>query len=105
MKRILPFAVLTLFASPLLISGEGRGTKIAFSVKSGTTITKTYETETELTLDGFDMTMNGQEPPMVPGMDMTVTGVTTTEVEGWAYFTFGCQPSAKTEPALHSLRL
>ena len=81
MKRILPFAVLTLFASPLLISGEGRGTKIAFSVKSGTTITKTYETETELTLDGFDMTMNGQEPPMVPGMDMTVTGVTTTEVE------------------------
>jgi len=81
MKRILPFAALTLFAAPLLISGEGRGTKIAFSVEPGSSITKTYETETELTLDNFDMTMNGQEPPMMPGMDMTVNGVTTFEVE------------------------
>lgn len=81
MKRILPFAVLTLLASPLLLSGERRGTKIAFSVEPGSTITKTYETETELTLDNFDMTMNGQEPPMMPGMDMSVHGVVTLEVE------------------------
>ena len=81
MKRILPFAVLTLLASPLLLSGERRGTKIEFSVEPGSTITKTYETDTDLTLDNFDMTMNGQEPPMMPGMDMTVHGVTTVEIE------------------------
>jgi len=81
MKRFLPFAVLTFLATPLLMSGEHRGTEIAFSVEAGSSITKTYEIETELTLDNFDMTMNGQEPPMMPGMDMTVHGVTTIEVE------------------------
>ncbi|MCH2106989.1 MAG: hypothetical protein MK291_10140 [Planctomycetes bacterium] len=80
MKRTLPLA-LVLFAAPLLISGERRGTEIAFGVESGSTITKSFEFETEMTLDNFDMTMNGQEPPMMPGMDMTVLTTINIEVE------------------------
>ena len=49
MKRTLPLA-LVLFAAPLLISGERRGTEIAFGVESGSTITKSFEFETESVL-------------------------------------------------------
>jgi len=81
MKRLLPLAALALFAAPLLVSGARRGTEISFGVESGSTITKTIEVENEITLDDFQMTMNGQAPPMVPGMDMTVIATTTIEVE------------------------
>jgi hypothetical protein len=72
MKHQILFAALTLAVSPLLISGEGRGTEIAFNVSSGTTLTKTFEVTTDVTMDSFDMTMNGQEPPMMPSMDLTL---------------------------------
>jgi len=81
MNRPLLLATLTLLATPLLVSGEGRGTEIAFHVEPGTSLTKTYVIETDITLDNFDMTMNGQAPPMVPGMQMSVSGVDTVEVE------------------------
>ena len=81
MNRPLLLSALTLLATPLLLSGEGRGTKIAFGVEPGTTLTKTFEIEMDLTLDSFDMTMNGQEPPMMPGMEMTLSSVTSIEVE------------------------
>lgn len=57
----------TLFASPLA------ETKIAFTVSEGATNTKAFKSTVELTLDSLDMTMNGQAPPMMPEMDMTVT--------------------------------
>ncbi|MCH2103758.1 MAG: hypothetical protein MK297_07100 [Planctomycetes bacterium] len=81
MKRTLSLAALAILASPLLISWERRGTEISFAVKSGSTLTKSFEFETEMTLDNFDMTMNGQEPPMMPGMDMTVLTTINIEVE------------------------
>ena len=81
MKRLLLLSSLTLLVTPMLLSGLDRGTKIAFTVAPGTTLTKTYEMKEELTLDAFDMTVNGQAPPMVPEMDMSITGTTTMEIE------------------------
>jgi hypothetical protein len=81
MKHQLLFAALTLTASPFLISGESRGTEIAFSVSSGTTLTKTFEVTTDVTMDSFDMTMNGQEPPMMPGMDLSIRSELTMVFE------------------------
>jgi len=81
MKHQILFAALTLAASPLLISGEGRGTEIEFSVSSGTTLTKTFEITTDVTMDSFDMTMNGQEPPMMPTMDLSLRSEVTMVFE------------------------
>lgn len=81
MKHQILFAALTLAASPLLLSGEGRGTEITFSVSSGTTLTKTFEVTTDVTMDSFDMTMNGQEPPMLPSMDLSLRNEVTMVFE------------------------
>ena len=81
MKHQLLFAALTITASPFLMSGEGRGTEIAFSVSSGTTLTKTFEDTTDITMDSFDMTMNGQEPPMLPSMDLSIRSEMTMVFE------------------------
>ena len=81
MKNHLLVAALALVAVPLLTSSEQRGTEIAFGVSSGTTVTKTFQITTDVTMDSFDMTMNGQEPPMMPSMDLTVRNEVTMVFE------------------------
>ena len=81
MKHQILFAALTLAASPLLISGEGRGTEIAFSVSSGTTLTKTFEITRDITLDESSTTMDGQENPMIGSMDMNIRMESTVVIE------------------------
>ena len=81
MNRPLLLAALTLLTAPLLVSGEQRGTEIAFSVESGTSLSKTYVTGVEVALDDFSMTMNGQELPMTPEMVIDIHEMLEIEVE------------------------
>jgi len=65
--------VATLLLTPALLAFQPRGTEIAFTVKEGTTKTKTFSSSTELSLDDMSMLMNGQESPMMPEIEMTIT--------------------------------
>lgn len=75
----------TLLAAPALLAFALPETKIELRVEEGDSITRTFTTKAELTLDNMDMTMNGQAPPMMPEMDMTMTTeaeiVVTDEIE------------------------
>jgi hypothetical protein len=65
-----------LLLSPTVLASPLAETTISFTVSEGATNTKTYKGTVELTLDSLDMTMNGQAPPMMPEMDMSVTSNT-----------------------------
>lgn len=47
--------------------------KIKFAPADASSVTKTFENKMELTLDHMSMTMNGNELPGMPEMDMTIT--------------------------------
>lgn len=62
----------TLLLTPALFAFSPRGTKVAFAVEEGSSLTKTFTNSAELTLDDMSMLMNGQESPMMPNIEMTV---------------------------------
>lgn len=70
----------TVLAAPALLAFALPETRLELRAEEGATITRTFETTAELTLDNMDMTMNGQAPPMMPEMDMTMTTKATIVV-------------------------
>lgn len=70
----------TLCLAPALLALQPRGTAIAFSIAEGSTRTKSFTSTLEMSMDDMAMTMNGQESPAQPDVEMHVTGTTTTTV-------------------------
>jgi hypothetical protein len=60
-------------ALPALLAFRSAPAMVNFAPAEGSVATKTFESIVELTLDSMDMTLNGQESPMVPDMDMSMT--------------------------------
>jgi hypothetical protein len=73
-RFLLPLALL----SPVVLATPLAETTVAFTIAEGASNVKTYKSTVELSLDSLDMTMNGQDPPMMPEIDMSVTS--TTEI-------------------------
>lgn len=59
--------------APLAVAFVLPGEKVRFAPAEGTSATKTFENKMELTLDHMAISMNGQEMPGMPEMDMTIT--------------------------------
>ena len=59
--------------APVLAAFVLPGEKVRFAPAEGTSATKNFENKMELTLDHMAITMNGQEMPGMPEMDMTIT--------------------------------
>ena len=68
-RILLPVALLL----PTLLSSHVPGDRIRFSPAEGTSATKTFENKAEFTLQNMKLSMNGQEPPTKPEMEMTIT--------------------------------
>lgn len=73
MKHTQKLLVATLVLTPALFAFTPRGTALKFSVAEGSTKTKTFTSNAELTLDDMGMLLNGQESPMMPDIEMAVT--------------------------------
>lgn len=56
-------------------------TRIEFKPTEGTVVKRSFVTRADMALDSMDMKMNGQAPPMMPDMEMTITTEVTTVVE------------------------
>lgn len=68
-----------LLAFPALIAFTQPGQEPAFSPAAGSSVTKTYESTEEMTLDEMSVSMNGQEQdPSMMGMEQTI--VTTMKI-------------------------
>ncbi len=76
-RSLLTAAVIT----PVLVAFNMPGASIEFGVSEGATVKKTFANVVEIALDDMSMTMNGEEPPMMPEMDMTVTTTYDVVVE------------------------
>ena len=74
------FLAIAALAVPALLALSPRGTEISFGLEGGSSVTKTFSSEISMTLDDMQMTMNGQEPPMMPEMDLSVTVVNEIEI-------------------------
>ncbi|MBK7876910.1 MAG: hypothetical protein IPJ77_14385 [Planctomycetes bacterium] len=59
--------------APLVAAFVLPGEKVRFAPAEGSSATKSFENKMELTLDHMAITMNGQEMPGMPEMDMTIT--------------------------------
>lgn len=73
MKNTHRLIAATLLLTPALLAFSPRGTAIKFNVAEGTTKTKTFTSVAELTLDEMGMLLNGQESPMMPAIEMSMT--------------------------------
>ena len=71
--------LLGLGAAPLLLSALPTRDTISFAPAEGTSVTSTYTTSTEMTLDDMAVLMNGEENPMMPSIEMDM--VSTMEIE------------------------
>lgn len=60
-------------AVPALLAFAYPETKIVFGIESGGSLQKTFTNSVQLSLDDMSMTMNGQDPPMMPEIDMTLS--------------------------------
>ncbi len=67
--------------APALLSLGSDETRIEFKPAPGTTVQRSFVTKAEMTLDSMDMKVNGSAPPVVPGMNMTLTTEVKTVVE------------------------
>jgi hypothetical protein len=63
-----------LIAAPVLLAFQPRATSIEFSIAEGTSKTKTFTHALEMELDDMSMLMNGQESPMTPDIQMSISG-------------------------------
>jgi hypothetical protein len=62
-----------LLAAPVLLAFTLAPSRVAFAPAEGSTAVKAFKSTVELPLDNMSMTMNGQENPMMPKMDMSIT--------------------------------
>lgn len=67
------FALFACLLAPALVAFTLPGEKIRFAPAEGSSATKTFSTKTELTLDHMSISMNGNDMPGMPEMDMTMT--------------------------------
>jgi len=65
---------------PALLSSHVPGDRIRFAPSEGTSVTKTFENTAEFTLQSMSMTMNGQDLPSKPEMEMTINSDQTVVV-------------------------
>jgi hypothetical protein len=72
MKPFLLLAVL-LSVVPALQAVKAPVAKLRFAPATGTKVTRTFENKTEFSLDNLTMKMNGQDSPMMPEIEMTMT--------------------------------
>ncbi len=73
MKNTNRLLAATLLLTPALLAFSPRGTAIKFNVTEGATKQKTFTSVAELTLDEMGMLLNGQESPMMPAIEMSMT--------------------------------
>jgi hypothetical protein len=73
MKNTNRLLAATLLLTPALLAFSPRGTAIKFNVTEGATRQKTFTSVAELTLDEMGMLLNGQESPMMPAIEMSMT--------------------------------
>lgn len=66
--------------APVLAAFALPGEKVRFAPAEGSSATKNFETKMELTLDHMSITMNGQDVPGVPEMDMNLTHTQKVDV-------------------------
>lgn len=72
-------------AAPALLAFRPLGTSISFAPADGSSVTKTFTSTVEYSLDDMSMLMNGEENPMMPSMEMdmnTVQTITVTDEYG-----------------------
>ena len=72
MKKLLLLAALLSFL-PALQAVRTPVAKLRFAPAAGTKLTRTFENKTEFSLDDLSMKMNGQESPVKPEVEMTMT--------------------------------
>ena len=72
--------LLGLGAAPLLLSALPTRDTISFAPADGTSVTSTYTTSTEMTLDDMAVLMNGEENPMMPSIEMDMVSAMEIEV-------------------------
>lgn len=65
-------------AVPALLAFRPLGTSISFAPEGGSSITKTFTSTAEFSLDDMSMLMNGDENGMMPSMEMDMNMVMTT---------------------------
>ncbi len=63
--------------APVLFALSSRGETPSFHPQEGMTLTKRFASESEVTLDEMSTLMNGEEPPGMPDMEMTVSASQT----------------------------
>ena len=72
------YATLALaLAAPALLALRPLGTTISFAPGDGSSVTKTFISTVEFSLDDMSMLMNGEENPMMPSMEMDMNMVQT----------------------------
>jgi len=72
MKKTLLLAA-PLLLLPALQALRPSAGKLRFAPAAGTKLTRTFENKAEFSLDGFTLKMNGQDSPMKPEIEMTMT--------------------------------
>jgi hypothetical protein len=72
--------VAPVLALPALLAFRSAPALVSFAPAEGSVATKTFESVVELTLDQMNMTLNGQENPMMPDMDMSMTSKLKVQV-------------------------
>ena len=65
---------------PALVSTHVPADRIHFAPSEGSSAKKTFENKAEFTLDHLSLSMNGQESPMQPEMEMTLNSTQTVVV-------------------------
>lgn len=72
MKKLL-FLAAVLFLVPVLQAVRPPAAKLRFAPAAGSKLTRTIENKTEFSLDDMSVKMNGQDSPMMPEIEMTMT--------------------------------
>lgn len=72
MKKFL-FLAAVLFLVPVLQAVRPPAAKLRFAPAAGTKLTRTIENKSEFSLDDMSMKMNGQDSPMMPEIEMSMT--------------------------------
>ena len=72
--------LLTTLAAPALLAAGAPFTTLSFAPDEGTTLTKKFTSDMELTMEDMSMSMNGEEMPFEMEMDMTVNTVQSMTV-------------------------
>ena len=89
-KHILALALLV---SPAFLAFTLPADKVAFAPKEGSSVSKTFTTKAEFSLDSMSMTMNGQPSPAMPETHGTLNLRPGSKLTFWSsgtrFFLFG----------------